>query len=67
MALTGCHMALSAYDGLLLVLQVLGQLRPGPVVPDQVRVLSVTVQDLQHLWRPGPLHRLYQVWSQECS
>ena len=36
-------------DGLLLVLQVLIELSTSPVVPDQVRVLCVAVQDLQQL------------------
>lgn len=35
--------------GLLLGLQELQQLGPGPVVPDKVGVLRVTVQQLQHL------------------
>lgn len=36
-------------DGLLLLLQVLVELSTSPVVPDQVRVLCVAVQNLQQL------------------
>ena len=41
--------AYSSDDGLLLLLEVLVEFSPGPVVPDEVRVLRVTVQDLQQL------------------
>ena len=36
-------------DALLLLLQILGELCPSAVVPDEVGALCVTVQDLQQL------------------
>ena len=41
--------AYSSDDGLLLFLKVLVEFSASPVVPDEVRVLCVTVQDLQQL------------------
>ena len=43
-----------ANHSLLIVCQVLAKLGPGGVVPDQVGVLCVAVEDLEQLHRPSP-------------
>ena len=43
-----------ANHSLLIVRQVLAKLGPGGVVPDQVGVLRVAVEDLEQLHRPSP-------------
>ena len=51
-------------DVVLVPLYVLYQLRPGAVVPDQVRVLTVDVDHLQKLNKPNITQ---QTSSCECS